>query len=126
MSALLFVLAVEILAQMIRNNNEISGIKIGDVDYKIAQYADDATIFVSDVNSIDKSFRTFTEFEKVAGLKLNLSKTKGIWLGKLKDLGFRKYKGIHFTGNPVKCLGIYIGHKKRNVKRKIGVNYLTL
>ena len=49
----------------------------------------------------------------MAGLKLNLSKTKGIWLGNLKEMGLRVYKDIHFTGNPIKCLGLYIGHKKK-------------
>ena len=39
-------------------------------------------------------------------------KCKGIWLGSLKDYGLRKAYGINWTGNPVKVLGIYIGHNK--------------
>ena len=118
LSALLFVLCVEILAQKIRTDDEINGIKIGDVEYKISQYADDATIFISNTKSIDTAFIIFEQFERNAGLKLNLLKTKGIWLGKLKDIGLRIYKGVHFTGNPVKCLGIFIGHKKKKCDEK--------
>ena len=112
MSALLFVMAVEILATDIRNQNVINGIKFGGYDHKICQYADDATIFVKDLSSIDFVIKCINEFSKHAGPKLNLKKTKGIWLGQLKNLGLRMYGQILWTGNPVKCLGIYIGHNK--------------
>jgi hypothetical protein len=40
-SANLFILVVEILACAIRQNNRIKGIKIGDAEFKLSQYADD-------------------------------------------------------------------------------------
>ena len=43
LSALLFILVVEILATKIRSNKEIKGVQIGDTEHKIVQYADDAT-----------------------------------------------------------------------------------
>ena len=46
----------------------------------------------------------------MAGPRLNIKKTKGIWLGPLKDLGLRKYCNVTWTGKPIKCLGIYLGH----------------
>ena len=52
------------------------------------------------------------EFSHISGPQLNIEKTKGIWLGPLKEFGLRKYCQITWTGNPVKCLGIYIGHNK--------------
>ena len=42
-SALLFVLAVEMLVCEIKKNKMISGIKIGTNEYCILQYADDST-----------------------------------------------------------------------------------
>ena len=30
----------------------------------------------------------------------------------MKDYGLRTYCNIYWTGNPVKCLGVYIGHKR--------------
>ena len=118
MSALLFVLVVEVMAQMIRKNKNIEGIEIGKTEFKIAQYADDSTIFVRNTKSIKELIYVLKRFEKEAGLKLNLKKTQGIWLGKLKDLGLRICESIVFTGNPVKCLGVYIGHKKEKSEEK--------
>ena len=120
MSALIFILVVEVLALMIRQNNNIKGISIGGKQHKIMQYADDTTICVANVESIEECVNIFKRFGMCSGLKLNLIKTKGIWLGALKDLGWRTYQGITFTGNPVKCLGIYIGH---NVKRCYQLNW---
>ena len=85
---------------MIRNDKDINGINIGETEFKISQYAYDAydaTVFVSNLESIKKSFRLFEKFEKSAGLKLNITKTKGIWLGTLKDTGYRLYNRIHFN-----------------------------
>ena len=112
MSALLFVLVVEILATMIRTDQNIKGLTIGKTEHKICQYADDATIFSSDLESIKVIISVIDIFSNIAGPKLNIGKTKGIWLGALKELGLRIYSGIQFTGNPVKCLGLYIGHNK--------------
>ena len=47
-----------------------------------------------------------------------MDKTKGIWLAKLKDKGLRILEGIHFTGNPVKCLGVYVGHNTQKCENK--------
>ncbi len=38
------ILVGEILANFIRENKEIKGIKIGDTEYKVSQYADDTTL----------------------------------------------------------------------------------
>jgi len=42
---------MEILANAIRNDNAIKGIKIHDKEFKLSQYADDTTAFVSDTKS---------------------------------------------------------------------------
>ena len=57
-SALLFLLVVEILAIKIRENREIKGINVStntfSKEIKISQVADDTTIFVSDTTSITR------------------------------------------------------------------------
>ena len=45
-SPYLFILCVEILAIMIRQNKHIKGIFIGETEYKILQYADDTEIML--------------------------------------------------------------------------------
>ena len=113
MSALIFILVVEILATIIRNDNRIHGILIGNKEHKVIQFADDITIATRDIESIQIILETVNTFTNCSGLKLNLKKTKGIWLGSLKDLGLRKWCNITWTGRPVKVLGVYIGHNKK-------------
>jgi len=112
LSALLFIVAVEFLALSIRNCESINGIMFGDYEHKITQYADDATITVADLDSIKHVFGKIDKYSKISGLVLNTEKTKGIWMGPLKDLGIRKFEEIIWTGNAIKCLGVYIGHNK--------------
>ena len=125
LSSLIFIIAVEILATLIRNDPDIKGIKAGQYEHKIVQFADDATIMVGDIDSIDNVLTVIEQFSSYAGPKLNMEKTKGIWLGPLKDLGLRRFCGITWTGNPVKCLGIYIGHKKEKCYHMNWVKRLT-
>ena len=112
LSALNFLLVVEVLAQMIRQSNDVIGINVSNNEHKIIQYADDITVCIRNLESIRHLMEIIKDFGKCSGLKLNLKKTKGIWLGPLKDLGYRRYCNITWTGNPVKCLGIYLGHNK--------------
>ena len=86
-SALIFILAVEILAIKIRNSPDIKGIQIRDHIQKILQYADDSTLTLADLDSIIHSVRIINEFSKLAGTKLNINKSEGIWLGPLKQNG---------------------------------------
>ena len=84
MSALLFIISIELLACDIRNDKLIKGILFGKYEHKIYQYADDATIFVRDVESIPLVMKCIAKFSSFAGPHLNLKKTKGLWLGCLK------------------------------------------
>ena len=45
-SPYIFLLCVEIMGLMIRDNKDISGIKLFDYEYKLLQYADDTTILL--------------------------------------------------------------------------------
>ena len=81
LSGILFVLCAEILAQAIRNNNNIKGIQIYDKEYKISQYADDTTAFISDASSAENLFELLSIFRDISGLELNKSKAEGMWLG---------------------------------------------
>jgi len=112
LSALLFVIAVEILGIEIRHNQCIKGFVVEETEHKISQYADDGIIMVSDTNSILVALDTVKAFSKVAGPKLNMQKVEGVWMGPLKHRMPNDYGGIKWTDGPVRCLGIYLGHDK--------------
>ena len=56
LSGLLFVLAIEVLAQAIRENENIYGLKINDTELKLSMYADDLTAFIKDERSASQLF----------------------------------------------------------------------
>ena len=119
-SALIFVIAVEILACKIREDNSIKGfcIKIDGKNHslKITQLADDTTLFLKSKDEISKALNLIETFGTLSGLKLNRNKTEGIWLGALKHCR-DKYENINWTNEHVKSLGIYFSRDKNECKK---------
>ena len=120
LSALLFVISVEIMALRLRENKNINGIKVKIDDkahiIKISQLADDTTLFVSSKTDIALAMNEIEIFGSFSGLILNRNKTEGIWIGKLKNCK-DKIRGIKWTQNPVKALGIFFGHDKEECQK---------
>lgn len=80
-SPFLFVLAVEKLADSIRADADIRGIRLLDTETKILQFADYSTICVEDEDSFLKTLTIISQFEEVSGLGLNLKKSQGLNVG---------------------------------------------
>ncbi len=112
LSALLFILVVEILALRIKLNKEIKGhhLKQGkhEREIKLSQYADDINVFLYDEAQIIPLIETITQFGALAGPKLNLNKSIGMYLTECKNAN-NTINGIGFTDEPIRCLGIYVG-----------------
>ena len=81
LSALLFILVADILAISIRETKKIKGIKFQNYEFKIAQLADDTTLFLQDLRSVSESISLFNDFTTISGLRLNLEKTEIIPIG---------------------------------------------
>ena len=63
----------------------IKGIKIGQEEIKISQFADDTTIFMDgSESSLQQILNILEVFGSLSGLKMNMSKTKMVWIGKKK------------------------------------------
>ena len=109
-SALLFILVVEVLAINIRENKNIHGLEAAFIHkkqyIKLSQYAEDCTVFLKNKANIKELLAEIKYFTDAAGLELNINKTIGIDLTETDDYD---YLGIRFTSKPVKCLGIYVG-----------------
>ena len=108
LSPYLFILAVETMAIAIRENVEIKGIK----------YADNTTAVLSDTNSALALFKLLESFQHLSGLKVNSSKTEGLWIGSLKNNQIKPF-GIKWPEEPIKALGVFFSRitKTSFVKR---------
>ena len=72
------------MAISIRQNVDIKGIKIGNYEANLLQFADDTTAILSDENSAKTSFEVLEVFKNFSGLEINSSKTEEMWIGSLK------------------------------------------
>ena len=104
-SALLFLLVVEIMSLHIKQNPDIVGICVGDESIKVSQLADDTTLFLKDTYSLNEALLFLDKFKKSSGLKLNKGKTEVIWIGS-KIYCNEKPLGLKITKSSVRCLGI--------------------
>ena len=113
-------IAVEVLACRIRQDKSIQGfqIKLDGKNHtlKISQLADDTTLFLKSKQDITLSLNLIEIFGSLSGLKLNRSKTEGIWLGRLKHCK-DKYENVKWTKGAVKSLSIYFGVNKEECQR---------
>ena len=87
LSSYLFILVLELLNAVIKNDPEITGVKINDSEYLLSQYADDSSLILDDnPKSLDQSLFMFNTFSECAGLRVNFDKTEAIWLGLKAEL----------------------------------------
>ena len=106
-SANLFVLIVEILADAIRQNKRIRGIKIKDVEFKITQYADDTMLYLQDQDSLHTVLLMLEKFTTCSGLKINRDKSEAIWIGASSNYRHKPFN-LKWTKKSIKSLGVII------------------
>ena len=119
LSPYLFIIAVELLANGIRKDNNIKGIKIGNTSIKVSQLADDTTVFVSDFDSVEKVIDVLALFHSVAGLKLNLDKTIAKCIGSLMHVQCNEMFNLKWTTGPISTLGITISNDPHFIMKNI-------
>ena len=119
LSALLFVLVVEVMASRIRSNKNISGIAIPTCEeppiheVKISQLADDTALFVNSTQSGNAAVQDVIIFGKHSGLKLNFDKTHIMALNVNYDEENRIYN-LECSNEPIKYLGIALCRNKKD------------
>ena len=71
------------------------------------------------MTSVKNSLELINEFGNISGLKLNVEKTKAIWLGPQK-FNESKPLGLKWTKEPVRALGMFISYnEKENTKKPV-------
>ena len=118
LSPYLFILSAEVLSKKIRQDSNVRGIKIIGMEIKLSQFADDATLFNADLESLEMALKTVGDFGRIAGLSLNVKKTKALWLGKWES-NKNKPLDLKWFHSPVKILGIYFSY---NIKENNELN----
>ena len=122
-SALLFVLVAEILSIKLRSDINVKGILVGKVEYKICQLADDTTIFIKNLKSLQYAISHFQNFQKFSGLKLNLEKSEIIPLGPNRANPIALPKEVNkllINYGKFKTLGVWFSH---NFDESMKLNY---
>ena len=111
LSVYLFILCVEIMACMVRENKTIEGVFINAHEHKIKQFADDCTGTVKNVNSVHNLINTIEIFSSYSGLKLNIEKSLLVYLGPWR---YKKelVLNMNLAQDSFNMLGIYIGRNK--------------
>ena len=118
LSPYLFIIALEVLAIRIRNDDTIQGFKFGEEIVKLNLFADDMTCFLKDKGSYTSLLRLLEDFGECSGLKVNYEKTEALAFG---DSSLWEDLSNTFTlRNVIKILGIYFGG---NGKERDDLNY---
>ena len=119
LSALLYVLVIEILALQLRANPNIVGFTIQGEKIVSFHYADDAVIKITQNQCFKEVYKDLQDFERASGAKINYDKTQGLWIGRWKhrtddpfqNLYPQNTKPIKWTNKNVEHLGIYVGNE---------------
>ena len=116
LSPYLFIIALELLAINIRNNEQIRGVKVDGNEIKLVIFDDDMTTFVRDTVSFSHLINTLEQFTSYSGLKMNHEKTEVMPLGNMTleptDVGVNEISSI------VKILGVYITYNHKRFYEK--------
>lgn len=86
LSPLLYVLAIETLANYARSMQEPAGLQVGVTECKMSLYADDTNYFLEKFEDVEKIFKMYEKFGKASGGKLKIEKTKLLLLGGKTDI----------------------------------------
>ena len=106
-SPYVFIVCVETLAIIIRQNKNIKGIFIGETEYQISQSADDPEITLeADNNSFEETIKSINTFGKTPGLSLNAGNTSAIWLGNKRNSPYMPHLQMEWNPPKFKTLGI--------------------
>ena len=111
LSPLLYVLVSEVLSNQIRKCRDIEGFRLpgaGGLQFKVSQYADDATLFVKTERSLCRLLQIVELYERGSGAKLNTSKSEAMWLGRWRCNGASPF-GLNWV-TKLRILGVHFSN----------------
>ena len=124
LSPYLFILCAETLANAVRNDPKVCGIKVFDTECKISQYADDTTFILDgSQSSFSRSLYLLDTFASISGLKVNYDKTEARWIGSRKGSQniFPSGKAILWAEEKVYASGVWFS---TSVDKQLEANFM--
>ena len=116
LSPYLFIICLELLSIYVRNDSDIHGINYGESEVKLLLYADDITATLSSQGDAKRLLACIKEFGKCSGLKINVTKSEGMWLGAMKNCRSQPFQ-IKWPST-IKLLGIHVGYNAQVLEEK--------
>ena len=110
LSPMLYVLVAECLGCSIRASNAVNGFLVpgsGGKTTQITQYADDATLLLRDVQSINHVLNIVDTYGKGTGARLNRTKSEAMWIGKWRSCTDKPF-GLKWV-TKMRILGVWFG-----------------
>ena len=105
----IYLLMAEIMANKLRNNKEIRGIKVGGIEYLISQFTDDTDLYLwYDQKNIDATFKTLSGIEENTGLRISYDKTTMYRVGSLANTDTKLItpRKINWSNEYINTLGV--------------------
>ena len=112
LSPLLYVLALEPLLRRLRDEGTSPALRgipfVSSLAARVSAFADDITVFVSRRLDIKAVKKAVSEYERIAGAKVNFDKSEGLRLGAWR--GSDTLPGpFRWSDGPVRILGVWFG-----------------
>ena len=117
-SSYLFLLCAELLAILIRSDQNLEGIQIGNLTSLLSQFADDMDVSLkAKQENLDRLFQILDEFKGIFGFQVNYNKTSVYRVGSIKKTNAQCYsaKKIEWTNGPLNILGVLVNHDPQKV-----------
>ncbi|MCU7801464.1 MAG: hypothetical protein KZQ70_15365, partial [gamma proteobacterium symbiont of Lucinoma myriamae] len=123
LSPYLFIVCAEILAALIRNHKDIKGIKMGNTEFLISQYADDTSIILDGTKkSLENCMNVLKFYADASGLFMNIDKTSVIWIGARKNSEIRFFEEYNLCWNNSEFLVLGVKFPQ-NLEDIVELNY---
>lgn len=124
LSPLLFALAIEPLAILLRSTKDYKGIVRGGIEHKVSLYADDLLLYISDPSlSLPKIMTMLNDFGTVSGYKINFTKSILFPISVKAKNQMNILTPFPFTiSNNFKYLGINVTHEFSGLFKKNFIN----
>jgi len=118
-SAMLFLVVVELLADYLKSRTDIKGIPCDNEIFLVSQMADDTTLFLQDKYSIENVLFIMDRFYEHTGLRLNKQKCEVYLLGScgLSNNEPNEICGVKVKHGTFKALGIYFGNDNNEIMK---------